>query len=157
MEKLVWMENAEEATYVNRGGQTFGYNKGVPGEIRKIEEGEFWAEIEHHHPTHVGSAQIHDDDFKHRMVAAGRPESMHRYYVGCTLFFFDDFVMLVELERKSREPIKPHYYKIATCFHDYKELSQEECRELGIRHYGMFCHVLKCTKCPSITQYDSSG
>lgn len=157
MEKLVYIENTEESRFENRAGQTFNYNGGVNGDVKKITEGEFWSEIEHHHPTHVASAQIHDDDFKSRMAAAGRPESMQRYYVGCTLFFFDDFVLLVELERGSYKEIKTHYYKIAICFHDYEELSQAECRELGIHHYGMFCHVFKCTKCPSIKQCDSSG
>lgn len=124
MEKLAYMDNEDESTYKNIAGQTFHYNNGVPGDIKKIKEGEFWSEIEHSRPTHVASTQIHDDDFKSRMVAAGRPESMHRYYVGCTLFFFDDFVLLVELERKSHEEIKAHYYywdnsgMLVICKHD---------------------------------------
>jgi hypothetical protein len=146
MQELTYISDAEEKAYKNRAGQTFSYNGGVPGNIKKITGGEFWAEIEHIHPTHFASAQIHDADFQSRMAAAGRPESMHRYGVHCTLFFFEQFVLVVELEREPREPITPHYYKIATCFHELVE-------EYSV---GMFEHHLKCTMCPYTTVVDSS-
>ena len=44
----------------------------------------------------------------------------------------------------------------ATCVHEMRELSQEECRELDIRHWGACWHVQKCTKCGHVSAYDSS-
>ena len=43
------------------------------------------------------------------------------------------------------------------CIHEMREISQRECRERGIRHFGMCWHVLECRKCGRIRSYDSSG
>ena len=45
----------------------------------------------------------------------------------------------------------------AYCVHEYKEISQTECCELGIQHFGMCWHVTRCVKCGRVTSYDSSG
>ncbi len=42
------------------------------------------------------------------------------------------------------------------CVHDSKELSQAECRDRKIEHWGMCYHVYVCTKCGRIRAYDSS-
>lgn len=44
----------------------------------------------------------------------------------------------------------------ATCIHNDKELSQQECRDLDIGHWGMCWHVYCCTKCGRIRSVDSS-
>lgn len=44
----------------------------------------------------------------------------------------------------------------AECVHEYKELSQQECNDKGIRHYGMCWHVYECTKCGTTMAQDSS-
>lgn len=43
------------------------------------------------------------------------------------------------------------------CEHRYKELSQAECRDKKINHYGNFFHVTECENCGHIMCYDSSG
>jgi len=48
------------------------------------------------------------------------------------------------------------YYQIG-CNHEYRELSQAECRTRGISHFGMCYHVTECTQCGHIYSYDSSG
>ena len=48
-------------------------------------------------------------------------------------------------------------YYLVGCDHKWVELSQQESREIGIDHYGMFCHVYRCPKCGSIDVTDSSG
>lgn len=42
------------------------------------------------------------------------------------------------------------------CDHDYKGLSQQECRERGIYHAGRCYHVAECQKCKFINAVDSS-
>jgi hypothetical protein len=45
----------------------------------------------------------------------------------------------------------------AQCQHDYgRELSQTECREKGIAHYGNCYHVYECSKCKLVYGVDSS-
>lgn len=44
----------------------------------------------------------------------------------------------------------------ATCVHDWKELSQAQCREKSITHHGMCWHVYECTKCGRTMAQDSS-
>lgn len=44
------------------------------------------------------------------------------------------------------------------CEHEYKEVSHEfACKELGVRTWGMFCHVYHCSKCGHHYSIDSSG
>ena len=45
----------------------------------------------------------------------------------------------------------------ATCVHEYRELSDLECRERNIHHFGMCWHVYTCEKCGHIISQDSSG
>ena len=40
--------------------------------------------------------------------------------------------------------------------HLYEELSQKQCRELGLYHGGMCWHVYKCRRCGHTKAYDSS-
>lgn len=40
--------------------------------------------------------------------------------------------------------------------HEYKELSQAECRKLGVYHGGNCYHVEKCIHCGNVAAYDSS-
>lgn len=47
--------------------------------------------------------------------------------------------------------------KDATCIHEFNEISQKECKEIGIAHFGNCWHVEKCKKCGVISSYDSSG
>ena len=42
------------------------------------------------------------------------------------------------------------------CNHDYHELSQQECRDRKISHFGHCYHVSECSKCKFINAYDSS-
>jgi len=42
------------------------------------------------------------------------------------------------------------------CVHDMVELSQDQCRKLGIAHWGNLWHVYRCTKCGRVRSYDSS-
>lgn len=42
------------------------------------------------------------------------------------------------------------------CLHKYVELSQRDCKERGIRHYGMCWHVYRCTECGRTYSEDSS-
>lgn len=44
----------------------------------------------------------------------------------------------------------------ATCIHNYKEITQAECRRRGVSHFGNCYHVCRCPKCGAITAYDSS-
>ena len=46
--------------------------------------------------------------------------------------------------------------KDAICVHDYQEISQEECRDRGVSHYGACWHVDACVKCGEIRGRDSS-
>ena len=44
------------------------------------------------------------------------------------------------------------------CAHEYgRELSQAECRQRGIGHYGNCWHVYECPKCHETFSVDSSG
>lgn len=43
------------------------------------------------------------------------------------------------------------------CIHDMREMSQEECKEKGIYHYGIFNHIYECRVCGHRHNYDSSG
>lgn len=42
------------------------------------------------------------------------------------------------------------------CKHQYRELSAEECRAIGVAHYGNCWHVHRCELCKYINSYDSS-
>ena len=43
------------------------------------------------------------------------------------------------------------------CEHVYRELGMEESERIGVKHYGMFCHVYECGKCGHVNVQDSSG
>lgn len=43
------------------------------------------------------------------------------------------------------------------CIHEFKELSQKECKEESINHYGNCDHVYRCLNCNQIRHVDSSG
>lgn len=47
--------------------------------------------------------------------------------------------------------------KDSKCIHEMMELSQEECENKGIKHWGNCWHVTECKKCGEINSYDSSG
>lgn len=51
------------------------------------------------------------------------------------------------------DPIR--FFRIG-CEHEYRELSQKECKEQNIYHAGRCWHVNKCEKCSHIEAYDSS-
>ncbi len=42
-----------------------------------------------------------------------------------------------------------------SCLHEYRELSQPECQQKGIAHYGMCWHVVECVHCGRQRSYDS--
>lgn len=42
------------------------------------------------------------------------------------------------------------------CVHKYEEISQAECREKGIMHWGRCWHAYQCGKCGRVTGRDSS-
>lgn len=44
----------------------------------------------------------------------------------------------------------------ATCVHETRELSQKECQDLNIIHFGSCWHVEQCKHCGKISSYDSS-
>jgi hypothetical protein len=48
------------------------------------------------------------------------------------------------------------YYAFG-CQHDYRELSQAECRERDTTHFGMCWHIYECKKCGYVMAQDSSG
>jgi hypothetical protein len=50
---------------------------------------------------------------------------------------------------------KVFYYKFG-CEHEYKGLSQEECRKRGIAHFGRCYHVSECGVCGYVLSVDSS-
>lgn len=50
---------------------------------------------------------------------------------------------------------KVHYYKFG-CDHDYRQVSQEECRDRDIVHFGRCYHVSECKKCGFLEAIDSS-
>lgn len=52
---------------------------------------------------------------------------------------------------------KLRFFKFARCEHEYRELTQQECGERRINHFGMCWHVIECQKCGRIESYDSSG
>ena len=58
--------------------------------------------------------------------------------------------------QNKKQEYSIRYYAFG-CDHKYTELSQATCRERGISHYGMFCHVYECETCGRIEQVDSSG
>ena len=43
------------------------------------------------------------------------------------------------------------------CVHEFVEISQQESCKRGIYHWGMFCHIYICNKCPEVRTVDSSG
>lgn len=47
------------------------------------------------------------------------------------------------------------YFKFGCTHENRRELSQKECNERGIAHFGMCWHVEEC-KCGKISSYDSS-
>lgn len=51
---------------------------------------------------------------------------------------------------------KVRYFRFAACEHEYKELSQQECRKRGLYHAGRCYHVSECVKCGRINAVDSS-
>lgn len=50
------------------------------------------------------------------------------------------------------------FYFAFGCKHQFKELSQQECRAMNIFHYGngSCWHVHQCQQCKHLTSYDSS-
>lgn len=42
------------------------------------------------------------------------------------------------------------------CVHEFSELSQKECAERGIQHFGRCWHVYECSRCKRISAADSS-
>jgi hypothetical protein len=44
----------------------------------------------------------------------------------------------------------------ATCIHEWKEIGHKEANELGVRTWGMCCHVYLCGKCKKTSVEDSS-
>jgi len=51
---------------------------------------------------------------------------------------------------------KIRYFQFG-CDHDYKGLSQAECRKRDIYHAGHCYHVSECKKCGNVNSVDSSG
>ena len=87
-----------------------------------------------------------------------KPNRMHSTQI---LWFNDSgvaFVFTSDWHLKNNKIIyemPPRFFYIG-CPHSYEELSQQECRELNIQHYGRCWHVNKCLKCGHIYSCDSS-
>lgn len=73
--------------------------------------------------------------------------------ISMTLYWFhDDTGIAIHADYWKG---KVEYFAFG-CKHEYKELSQEECRERNIQHYGRCYHVSECKKCGYINAVDSS-
>ena len=66
-----------------------------------------------------------------------------------------DFLPKLDYDR-FRWGYARRYFQIG-CAHEWRELSQAECKELGVSHYGSCWHVEMCKSCGQIWSYDSSG
>jgi hypothetical protein len=48
------------------------------------------------------------------------------------------------------------YFRFAVCEHEWREMGATEALAKGHRHYGNCYHITECTKCQTISGYDSS-
>lgn len=115
-----------------------------------------------------GWKEISEKDFARSMFFTYSPKSMeHRqvfydwdgnalgekYWLSITMFHMHDgtgFAMSSEWTDG-----KVRYFRFG-CEHQYRGLSQQECRDRGIAHFGSCYHVSECGVCGHIKSIDSS-
>lgn len=120
-----------------------GYNDPPPN-LKEMSELE-WAQS-----TYFSRDPIHKEFRQFVITGTNGRDTFHNF----NLFYMDEH---------SGYAITSEYYegKVRAfkfgCEHKYKELSQSECKEKEIRHFGSCYHVTECEKCGHIMCYDSSG
>jgi hypothetical protein len=154
--KLAMLENEQEKKFDHPCG--YGWNVAPKGIPIKITGTEFNEQLASYSPSHIAYAQITDMEFIKKVNGLGRTPDRNGLpkvsIITCTLFYWDDFCILVENHYWEK---MTDYWKIAPCHHDFEELSVEEARKNGIPHFGNCYHVMRCKKCTKLESYDSSG
>ncbi|MHA1191280.1 MAG: hypothetical protein ACTSP9_03170 [Promethearchaeota archaeon] len=130
-----------------------GYSWGdrPKGILKTISEIDFWHIMGSYSPSYTGINQIYNDidDFRDN-----RSDKVKTSTVSVSLFYFGDYVLLVEYEYWQK---RVNYWKIMDCDHDYREISASEANKLGIHHFGNCYHIYKCSICNKTKSVDSSG
>jgi hypothetical protein len=108
-----------------------------------------------HEITEAEFAQSHFFIYSPDYVEFRQMFRKHDTVVGATLYFMYDGVGYGIVHDYWGRKI--HYYKFALCEHKFTELTQKECAQKGIQHFGNCYHVYRCTKCGFTNSVDSSG
>jgi len=117
----------------------------------------------------VGLREITEKEFSSSIMFSQIPDSMEYrqvlikripgasedepHVLSLTMFWFYDKTG-VGMSADSWKG-KVRYFAFG-CDHDFKQLSPEECRKIGILHMGHCDHIWQCQKCKAITGGDSS-
>jgi len=138
------MSEAKQFSYLSKLG---GHND-MPEPARECTQDEFY---------HVWKTEsVLQEDYRSIVIDSGPMKTV-------IILFFHDVAFavvfpdqLVRGSDKIQYHDKPRYFELG-CDHDYRELGQKECKDRGIKHWGMCWHEWECKKCGQRKSYDSSG
>ena len=120
-----------------------------PVGMREIEAHEFW-NLMRNVPSRI--------EFRQPFIPACEEFPFGCYWGDLFLYYRTDVEgVAYSLEWGDNMQFWVRYFWFGPCRHILKEISQKECIERGIAHFGMCWHVVECTKCGRIHSYDSSG
>lgn len=114
--------------------------------------------------------EITEDEYIHKTMSYSPKYSEYRQVRGllpdrmmsCHIHWYSGFgIAIVHPNRWGMKDGKIHWeertlYYLIGCDHKMVELSQKQCRERGITHFGMCWHVYECAHCGYTKAEDSS-
>ena len=122
----------------------------LPKWFRKISEHEFaHSKFFTYNPVSIEYRQVRVKSIDDLTVTNKEPYRT----LNITMFWFFDGTGVALC---SNYWLKKVEYFAFGCKHKYRELSQKECKEKNIPHYGNCYHVSECSECGHIFSVDSS-
>jgi len=140
--ELTKEERANFDEYLKKIGVTrYDDSRTIPEPWVKVDATQFFEWLQTYSPqyTEFRSVKRFTDDYPYTT-------SMHIYW-----FYKNGYA--VHFDYRTRELLT---WKLG-CDHKMKEITQKEAKSQGLSHWGMHCHVYKCTVCGFVESFDSSG
>ena len=144
MYKLRWEDNKE---ILEQYRKDFGDYNDIPQNLKEITPEEFAkSKFFTYSPEHIEHRQMKVPPADPNNKWGWRLKDIKLYT------FFDKTGIGI-----SNDGGKVTYYSFCVCEHEYEELSPSAARALGHQHFGNCYHVIRCSKCGYVQEYDSSG